>query len=642
MTSHRRWWSIFGVCALFVFAGLSWLTVEMLRLERVEQHARAEIEYEGAVRLALWRMESWLAPQLARESTRPYFQYLPYYPHRRAYDSMWRSIVPDEVQTPSPLLTYSSDLVLLHFQIDGAGAIASPQVPTGNALDVAQSSLVTAARIERMQARLKTLDSILGDASELRALVDDAEDVLDIAEAPRIVAAVEDETVAAPSAGQNWTQMDVSKREQERRAESVKSSRARQQELAPAQMLAAENFDAMEGDVWGMQCVDGDLLPTIDVGAFVPIWPDDLQRACVTVEGVERCVLVMLRQVSSPEESRIQGMLLDWSALREQLIAQVDDLFPDVELRILSNPADAATNEGRALVQIPVAMIVTPPGATAVSGLTSMRLTILIVWIVILAAVVAVAVTLRASVAYGESRSRFASAVTHELRTPLTTFRMYSEMLAAGMVTDAEQRQSYLQTLHGEADRLAALVENVLAYARLERGRTTLEPRVVTVGDVLEPLRQSIERRVERAGAAIEWVIDAEDGTPFSTDPEVLTQIVLNLIDNACKYGAATVSDAASIRVAVKAGDASGGVTWSVCDAGPGIDEAHRRSIFEPFDRGGRPPGETTPGLGLGLALSRGLARRLGGELTHQSGARGGACFVVRMPGPSTLPSTPG
>ena len=78
---------------------------------------------------------------------------------------------------------------------------------------------------------------------------------------------------------------------------------------------------------------------------------------------------------------------------------------------------------------------------------------------------------LRASIAFGERRSRFASAVTHELRTPLTTFRMYSEMLADDMVPDEGQRRVYLATLKEESGRLATLVENVLTYARLEEGR---------------------------------------------------------------------------------------------------------------------------------------------------------------------------
>ena len=101
-------------------------------------------------------------------------------------------------------------------------------------------------------------------------------------------------------------------------------------------------------------------------------------------------------------------------------------------------------------------------------------------------AISAVGFTLRSTMALGERRARFASAVTHELRTPLTTFRMYSEMLADDMVKDPAQRATYLSTLRSEADRLSRLVENVLCFARLEDGRYRGRRERVAVSDLLE------------------------------------------------------------------------------------------------------------------------------------------------------------
>ena len=92
-------------------------------------------------------------------------------------------------------------------------------------------------------------------------------------------------------------------------------------------------------------------------------------------------------------------------------------------------------------------------------------------WGAVLFAVLAAAVLLHGVMTLSERRAAFVSSVTHELRTPLTTFRMYAEMLARGMVPDAERRQEYYETLQSESERLTLLVENVLAYARLERGR---------------------------------------------------------------------------------------------------------------------------------------------------------------------------
>ena len=102
---RRWWWALFALSSIALLAGIGWATRELLRLEQVEVRTKAELEYEGGVRLALWRMESWFTPLLGQETTRPYFQYLSYYPPERAYDSMFREIAANEVQTPSPLLT---------------------------------------------------------------------------------------------------------------------------------------------------------------------------------------------------------------------------------------------------------------------------------------------------------------------------------------------------------------------------------------------------------------------------------------------------------------------------------------------------------------------------------------------------------
>ena len=90
----------------------------------------------------------------------------------------------------------------------------------------------------------------------------------------------------------------------------------------------------------------------------------------------------------------------------------------------------------------------------------------------------------------GLSFPAFVSAVTHELRTPLTTFRLYSEMLASGMVQDETQKKNYLGTLEAEAGRLSHLVENVLAYARIERGSARAQVESVSIGDVLAELEK--------------------------------------------------------------------------------------------------------------------------------------------------------
>ncbi len=279
------------------------------------------------------------------------------------------------------------------------------------------------------------------------------------------------------------------------------------------------------------------------------------------------------------------------------------------------------------LATVPVALSVRPPPAvTATDG--PARQALLFTWAAVLAALLAVGVPLRASIAYGERRSRFASSVTHELRTPLTTFRMYAEMLAGGMVTDPAQQREYLRTLHAESERLTSVVENVLAYSRLEQGRATMRAQRLPLAALVERLAPRLERRASDAGAELRSDVRGPHGDALTVDVETVGQILLNLVDNACKYG--TSSGAPVIDATWEA--PPGRLRVAIRDSGPGIEPHRRRAVFAAFDRAGRSDG-SIPGIGLGLALSRGLARELGGDVTlSPTSASGGASFVLDVP----------
>lgn len=608
---RRWWWALFALSSIALLAGIGWATRELLRLEQVEVRTKAELEYEGGVRLALWRMESWFTPLLGQETTRPYFQYLSYYPQERAYDSMFREIAANEVQTPSPLLTFDSPLFLLHFQVDAAGRVTSPQVPMGNALDLALATGLTAERLDRHRATLARLEVLLGAEQVIGLIAASADHQVEqmLCEADTEVAV---NSEAGPALQQRWSPTDQSKLERSKRAQTY---------VEQSQNVAwVANAPAFDGD---------DIFSNVTVGPFVPVWVDDLAEACSFDPDIDDdCVLLLVRRVRTATESRVQGVVVNWTVLRDSLHEQIVDLFPDAELQVLRNAEEADANAGRALAQLPLAIVVPPVAVTMPDGLTSMRGTLLLVWIAAAVAVLAVGLMLRASFAYGEKRARFASAVTHELRTPLTTFRMYSEMLANGMVRSEEQSQQYLSTLKTESDRLAALVENVLAYARLERGRTEVHPQTVAVAELLADSIPALERRAEAAGMTVTSTPNGTAETTVKTDVDVVRQILLNLVDNACKY--ASGGDDRVIQITGELRDDA--VEISVRDHGPGIATNAVRGVFNPFDRGNREPGDTTPGLGLGLALARGLARRLGGDLRLDPTVGTGACFRLTIP----------
>lgn len=330
---------------------------------------------------------------------------------------------------------------------------------------------------------------------------------------------------------------------------------------------------------------------------LTPTWRDD--------------ELLLERQIVRDGVQATQVLRLDETATRDWLLAQVRDLLPAADLEPSLDPA--AIDPGRQLAMLPFRLEPGPPPVLIESGPSPARLGVLLalssILIVALAATAVVIVGFRLA----RRRSDFAAAVIHELRTPLTTFRLYTDMLAEGVVPE-ESRPKYLRTLRQQADRLGHLVENVLAYARLERSRRkSAEPLD------LEPwLRQEAERlreSAERVGLRLDFQVEPNfESTRVAADPTSLERILHNLCDNSCKYAAD--GKIVHLRAAVRDGKAV--LSWR--DHGPGIARKDRKRLFRSFQRGhrsdeGRRDAASIEGIGLGLALSRQLARRLGGEL---------------------------
>ncbi|HEV3003470.1 MAG TPA: HAMP domain-containing sensor histidine kinase, partial [Pirellulales bacterium] len=217
----------------------------------------------------------------------------------------------------------------------------------------------------------------------------------------------------------------------------------------------------------------------------------------------------------------------------------------------------------------------------------------------------------------------------HELRTPLTTFRMYAEMLAEGMVPDAAKRQQYLTTLRHEGERLTHLVENVLSYARLERGRAGGRVENIAVAELLAQVVRRPSERAAQAGMSL-MVEIAESARRFQvcTDTSAVEQVLFNLVDNACKYAA----DATDRRIHLVAEEVDGMVALRISDHGPGIAPAQVRRLFHAFSKSAADAAISAPGVGLGLALSRRLARQMGGDLKLERSTAFATCFTLTLP----------
>jgi signal transduction histidine kinase len=609
MKALRRWWLLFGAGAVALTAVLAWVSVVVLDLERAEHAARDRGAHQERVRLGLWRMDSWLAPQLAREAARPYFEYASYYPQDRAYTRMLQRIDAQDVLVASPLLTFASDVFPLHFQVDAEGTFSSPQRPFGRQLDLALQTCVSADVPESQGDRLAVLfhqvtyEELLASTarSEGRlSRLDEAAPVVEASEA-RSRSADDGAYSALLPPGKAEPQQDeqtwLNKKELGKRAQTVQSATSN---VAPGSF---ENSLPMPS----VQTL-GDQLPppvaaSVDVGPLVPVWYDDGQR------------LLYARRVEVDDDVLMQGVTVDWPVLRERLLAEVDDLLPEATLTPV---LESAQDDDALLATTPVVLDTPAPDTTGPEGMTPARWTLALGWVAVILAVAAAGHTVRSSLELGERRSRFASAVTHELRTPLTTFRMYSEMLADGMITDEATRTEYLGTLRDESERLSRLVENVLEYARLEEGRTESRAAATSVGELLDGLAPALRRRSEEVGQTLELDAGQAAGQVLSCDATIVGQVLFNLVDNAAKYAA----DAQDRRVHIAAETAGAALHLLVSDHGPGVSDAARATVFEAFERNAP---DAVPGVGLGLALSRGLARRLGGDLlldTVDEGAR--------------------
>ncbi len=264
-----------------------------------------------------------------------------------------------------------------------------------------------------------------------------------------------------------------------------------------------------------------------------------------------------------------------------------------------------------------------------IGGLPKSRLPLVLGLLLLTAGLgVAALLQLRREHELSRLRADFVSSVSHQLRTPLAQIRMFGETLQLGRVRSEEEKERSLEIIVKEAQRLTHQVDNVLLFSRAQRNDVHLNPldteMAPLVQEALEsfcPLAQAQECRVEA---------HLEENVRAHVDPVALSQILLNLLENAVKYGPRDQI----VDVTLQAG--TGGMARLVVeDEGPGIPREDREAIFDPYSRLNRDRESGVAGSGIGLAVVRELVRRQGGEVRVEESPGGGARFVVELP-PST------
>jgi len=236
-------------------------------------------------------------------------------------------------------------------------------------------------------------------------------------------------------------------------------------------------------------------------------------------------------------------------------------------------------------------------------------------------AAIAVFRDLRAGQALDALKSSFVAAVSHELRTPLAIISGYSQSLL-DLDLDETARRGFIERIDGTANRMGGLVDQLLDVATLESDRLAVDPRRISLGPLLKSI---IDEVAEMPGSLAVSLSVPPDLPPVYADPIRIGQVVANLLDNARKYG--TAGSMVTIRVRRENDQA----VVTVDNDGPEIVAEEREGVFDRFYRGRDARSSGTPGIGLGLYLSKRLVEAHGGRIRLEE-RPGGTCVSLNLP----------
>ncbi|MDQ8192090.1 sensor histidine kinase [Roseibacillus persicicus] len=567
-------WGSLLLCGALILGAFGFLSRALLDSEqqRLVDQSRADLEERS--RLALSQMDGVATGLLIAESQRAAEEF--------------QVTMPDGQL--SPLVAGSGDFVRLNFEIDSEGQIRSPQIPNAQEKLRALASGVEGDVLQKFEQEFVELKRVLNQSYEgkkgFQIACANVNELVDWGQAFE---------VQKP----DWSTPSQLKQEAGYQTQFNNATRSKR---------GAVLKDTLEKVVDNRSPLN-ELTVRNSLGAYEPLWL-----------GEE---LFLIRESNRAGVLYRQGIWLQTAKLRESLLDGVKEWLPEAGLEKISN---VEATQPLALVALPWQLVRQEPVVAQAAGWTPLRVSLLMGWLALGLALLAAGSLVRGVVRLSERRADFVSSVTHELRTPLTTFRLYSGMLVDGMVPGKEQQDNYLRTMSTEAERLHHLVENVLAYSRLEKGGQGVRKEKTTLGALLLRCEDRLRERVAQEEADF-VLVNEEPEFEIETDISGVEQILFNLVDNACKYG---LPESGRGEVRIEAQVKKGEAFVRVCDQGSGIRFSERRRLFRPFHKSALAAASSKPGVGLGLSLCRRLARMLGGDLTIEK-VQQGACFQLKL-----------
>jgi signal transduction histidine kinase len=652
----RRIRIAFGLLAALLFVPLGLLlqnALESVDAERADRHAAvAERVFD--------EMERELSRLVRREEERPFGHYDFYY-------------VPDVVSSGRPAVARSplsslpeEPFVLGYFQIDPDGSLHSPLVPRESVVARALGDWAYSDEIDRAVRKVEAVAGALPPPRGGPALKKERAELAQAPGTTRVLersAGAERREASAGEAGAERggeARVDAFRaiRSLNRGAEARGARRSIRfqivqeggrptlklhtdlDSLPPGHLLLGPGLRAIEASLGPYAHPDAMIVSTYDVETALR--GDPVERVAVAVfplvGRVDREHLILFRDAYEGQRAYRQGLVLGFAELTRWLDQTVvgtseltDHASRDFFLRTGRPAPRALPDDAYAYVHRfaepfdDLALRMMLPPLPDVGG-TSYLYTIAVLLVLAgVAGVVALYHMIAVAVRYADRRSNFAAAVSHELKTPLTAIRMHGEMLREGLVASEEKRQEYYETITTECERLTRLINNVLEFSRLEQGTREMSLTRGTLGPVVAEAARTLEPHAGNAGFRLEVEID-QDLPPVRFERDAVIQVVFNLVDNALKYAKGQAREPVITLQCVRRAEV---VVLAVRDSGPGVAPRHLSRIFEPFYRGQDELTRSAQGTGIGLALVKGLAERMGASVTARN--RDGGGFEVSL-----------
>jgi len=611
---------LFATIAVVVIGGMSWATVATLEL--AEKNVLDE--HEGKIKTAVNLIDSHMGGIRTAETMRNYKEY------RALYDTQPLTIwtrdgfeaAGDEyVQLPSNLFENGPplDWIDLYFQVNPDGRITSPQVLDEPVVGLTEGVMATSGceprRCRAWDWLVRVLPKInLGDAASTQAAGRGGE------------SGESRPNVPLPYAAQHEHRPSTRRAYEDQRRKSLRDAQVGKLPEPDCVMPSVASRRISDRDRRAEYAeppapFEGEI--EIKSGTFgKPFWVEPAPP-----DGPK---LAFVRECTADATVFYQGFIGDWNLLKAELLEQVDGLKLFEQADLVPATDDDGPDPGL-MVNLPVRLVVPDiPGGVRAAAWSTVRGTLIPSWIVGFAVLVVAGIGMRNLVLLMERRMHFAYAVTHELRTPLTTFRLYSDMLSAGLVPD-EKKPEYLDTLNRESQRLSALVEDVLEYARLENHNVRLNTSTTNATAILKAISETLEQRCNANGIQARSANGIANGLVVRTDVDLIHRIAGVLVNNACRH--ARGAEGACVYVELSGDEHE--LHLDVSDTGPGVARADQYDIFKPFRRGRTAEHTAQGGIGLGLALARDWADLLGGKLElveRHHAQHGGAHFRLTIP----------